>query len=232
MSEVSDKFYTITYHRPHSLPHPYYIPTTTSVTIDTRKRPQSPDSSHSQYPNTQLHHVPRPPKAINRTTKRQLRFRLQNPIRKKVNGKSDNARMRIAQQPRRKRLRILQKIKEVHIVAETLNIIASHKFQALGIAAIPHEQQPRRMVKAYLHTAPLRYPKTELSFDSSAAWKVLKKGQIAGHISKQRFRLLLHRHIASLTHEIPSSYAPFHITGDPAYRLRSAIPANVPLMNC
>jgi hypothetical protein len=35
-----------------------------------------------------------------------------------------------------------------------------------------------------------------------------------------------------LTHEISSPYGPFHITGDPACRLRSASPANVPLMNC
>lgn len=107
--------------------------------------------------------------------------------------------MRIARQPLRKRLRLLQKIKEVHVVAETFNITAFHKFQALcNLIGITHEQQPRRMVNAYLHTAPLRYPKIELPLDASAAWEMLKKLQVAGHISKQRFGLLLHRHIDSL----------------------------------
>jgi hypothetical protein len=214
MSEVSDQLeqlYTFIYHRSHSIPYSY-TPTTTSATINTRKCPRSPDSSYSQYPNTSLRHdapsfIPRPPKiirVINRTTKRQFRFRLQNPVRKKIDGKSDNARIRIARQLLRKRLKLLQKIKEVHIVAETFNIIASRKFQALcnliGIMAIPRGQQPRRLpvVNAYLHTAPLRYPKIELPLNSSAAWKLLKKQQVAGHISKQRFNLLLHRHIASL----------------------------------
>jgi len=203
MSEVSDQFYTILYHRSH--PHTY-IPTSTSDTINT-KCPRSPDSSHPQYPNAQLRYdapsfIPRPPKIINpRNSKRQLRrFRIfPNPIRKKIDGKSDNARMRVARQPLRKRLRLLQKIKEVHMVAETFNIIASRKFEALcNLIGITHEQQPRRMVNAHLHTAPLRYPKIELPLDAPTAWKLLKKQLVAGHISKQRFRLLLHRHIDSL----------------------------------
>jgi hypothetical protein len=130
--------------------------------------------------------VPRPPKITNRTTIPQLRFRIiTNPIRKKIDGKSDNARRRIARQPLRKRLRLLQKIKEVHAVAETFNIIASRRFQALcNLIGITYEQQPRRMVNAYLHTAPLRYPKIELPLDPSAAWIELKKLQVAGQISK------------------------------------------------
>ena len=111
--------------------------------------------------------------------------------------------MRVARQPLRKRLRLLQKIKEVHIVAETFNIIASRKFEALcNLIGITHEQNSRCKVNipvnAHLHTAPLRYPKIELPLDASAAWKLLKKQLVAGHISKQRFRLLLHRHIDSL----------------------------------
>jgi hypothetical protein len=41
-----------------------------------------------------------------------------------------------------------------------------------------------------------------------------------------------HPHPPPFTREIPSSHDPFYITGDPARRLRSASPANVPLMNC
>jgi hypothetical protein len=41
-----------------------------------------------------------------------------------------------------------------------------------------------------------------------------------------------HLHPPPLTLEIPPPHGPFHITGDPACRLRSASPANVPLMNC
>jgi hypothetical protein len=111
MSEDLDRLYTIIYHRSH--PHTN-IPTITPVMINARKRPRSSDSSNSQYPKTRLRHdapsfVPRPPKTINRTTKRQFRFRLFNPVRKKIDGKSDNARMRIARQPLRKRLRLLQR---------------------------------------------------------------------------------------------------------------------------
>ena len=150
--------------------------------------------------------VPRSPKTINRTTKRQLpiSFIFPNPIhrlRKKIDGRSDNARICVARQFLRDRIR-LQKIEEVHTVAETFNIVASHKFQALcnliGILATPHEQQPQRKVNVHLHTAPLRYPKFELPLDSRAAWKLLKKQQVAGYISKQRFRLLLRRRINSL----------------------------------
>jgi len=204
MSEALDQFYTILYHRSH--PHTY-IPTSTSDTINP---PKCPDSSHPQYPtsNAQLRYdappfIPRPPKIINpRNSKRQFRrFRIfPNPIRKKIDGKSDNARMRVARQPLRKRLRLLQKIKEVHMVAETFNIVASRKFEALcNLIGIAHEHQPRCMVNAHLHTAPLRHPKIELPPDASAAWNLLKKKQlVVGHISKQRFRLLFHRHIDSL----------------------------------
>jgi hypothetical protein len=197
MSEVSEHFYTTLYYRTH--PHTY-IPTTTSVTINTQHYPRSPDSSHPQYPTAQLRHdappfIPRPPKTINRMTKRSLRFRIFNPVRKKANGKSDNARMRIARQHLRKRLRLLQKIKEVHAVAETFDIIASCKFQALcnliGITAIPHDPRLRHVpvVKAYLHTAPLCYPKIELPLDGSAAWKVLKKLQSTGGRTYQQAKV-------------------------------------------
>jgi hypothetical protein len=208
MSEASDQLYTFIFNRFHPLPHSY-IPTTTSATINARKRPRSPDSSHSQYPNTRLRYdappfVPKPPITRTRTQKRQLRkVRIfPNPKRKTIDGKSDNARIRIARQPLRKRLRLLRKIKEVHIVAETLNVIASHRFQALcnliGISTNSSEQQPRRMVNAHFHAAPLRYPKIELPLDGAAAWKLLKKHQVAGRISKQRFRTLLDRHIAHM----------------------------------
>jgi len=54
------------------------------------------------------------------------------------------------------------------------------------------------MANAHPHVAPLRYPKIGLPRDGAAAWKMLKMEQVAGHISKPRFHLLLDRHIARL----------------------------------
>jgi len=203
MSEASDQFFTTIFNRSHPLPHSY-IPTTTSTTINARNCPRSLDSSHSQYPNTRLYHVspfiPKPPMTKTRSRKRQLRMVriFPSPRRKTMDGKLDNARIRITRQPPRKRLRLLRNIKEVHIITETLSIVAFCRFQVLcnlvGITTNPCEQQPRCEADTYLLAAPLRYPQIDPPLDGLASWKLLKKHQVAGRISKQRFITLFDRH--------------------------------------
>jgi hypothetical protein len=210
MSEVSNKLYSFLFNRCHPPPQSY-IRTITSAPINARKRPRSPDSSRPQYPNTRLRPdvppfvpktpMPRPP-PLSRVQKRKLRPYFPKTIMKKTGTNSDNARIRVARNPVRKRLRLNKKVKEVLLVAETNKIITTHTFMALcnlhGISTTPREQQQRSMITAHLHVAPLRYPHINIPLDSSRAWKLLTKLRITGQISKQRFKVLIDRHLSHL----------------------------------
>jgi len=209
MSEVSNQLHQFILDRLYTSHS--YIRTIPSASINARKRPRSPDSSHPQYPNTRLRldappfvpkkPMPTPP-PLSRTQKRKLRPYFPKTIVKKIGTNSDNARIRVARNTVRKRLRLNKKVEEVLLVAETNKIILTRTFVALcnlhGISATPREQQQRSTITAHLHVAPLRYPHIDIPLDSSRAWKLLTKLRITGRISKQRFKVLIDRHLSHL----------------------------------
>ena len=194
---------------PHS-----YIRTIPSASINAQKHPRSPDFSHPQYPNARLRlgvppFVPKnlmptaanPPSLIS-NAERKLRPYFPKTIVKKIGTNSDNARIRVARNPVRKRLRLNKKVEEVFLVVETNKIVATRTFMALGnlhgISNTPREQQQRSTITAHLHVAPLQYPHIDIPLDSSQAWKLLAKLRISGRISKQRFKVLIDCHLSHL----------------------------------
>jgi len=148
---------------------------------------------------------------MTRTRKRQIRMTriFPNTVQSK-NLNSERAGIRIARLPLRKRIRLLNKLEEVHVVATASNLITleslRRKFQVLcrvvgimtQVPGFPRELPLRLKVNAYLHTAPLRYPNVDLPLDSAATWKKLKKLQVCGRISKQRFQALIEKFISQL----------------------------------
>ena len=210
MSEVLNQLYTFISNRFYPPPHSY-IHTIPSASINAQKRPRSPDFSHPQYPNTRPRlgvppfvpksPMPTPP-PLSRMQRRKLRPYFPKTIVKKIGTNSDNARIRVARNPVRKRLRLNKKVEEVLLVAETNKIIATRTFMALcnlhGISNTPREQQQRSTITAHLHVAPLQYPHIDIPFVSSQAWKLLAKLRISGRISKQRFKVLIDRHLSHL----------------------------------
>ena len=216
MSEVSNQLYTFISNRFYPPPHSY-IRTIPSASINAQKRPRSPDFLHPQYPtNTRPRlgvppfvlksPMPTPP-PLSRMQRRKLRPYFPKTIVKKIGTNSDNARIRVARNPVRKRLRLNKKVEEVFLVVETNKIVATRTFMALcnlhGISNTPRkQQQPERRLRstitAHLHVAPLRYPHIDIPLDSSRAWKLLVKLRISGRISKQRFKVLIDRHLSHL----------------------------------
>ena len=207
---ISNQLYTSILNRSYPPPHSY-IRNIPSALINARKRPRSPDSSHPQYPNTRFRpdvpsfvpKKPRPtPPPLSRTQRRKLRPYFPKTIVKKIGTKSDNARIHVARNSVRKRLRLNKKVEEVLLVAETNKIIVTRTFMALcnlyGISTTPREQQQRSIIAAHLHVAPLRYPHIDIPLDSSRAWKLLAKLRVAGRISKQRFKVLIDCHLSRL----------------------------------
>ena len=210
MSEVSNRLYSSIFNQSYPPSHSYFR-TIPSALINAWKRPQSPDSSHPQYPNIQFQldvppFVPKKPMPtpipLTWMQRRKLWPYFSKTIVKKIGTKLDNARICVAWNPIHKHLRLNKKVEEVLLVAETNKIVLTRTFMVLcnlhGISTTPHEQQQCSMITAHLHVAPLRYPHIDIPLDISWAWKLLTKLRIAGQISKQWFKVLIDCHLSHL----------------------------------